>query len=95
MNQSLALAKIKTIIRTYLPDQSYRLFLFGSRVAGYAKPYSDFDIGIAGPRVPQITIGTIKDALEESNLPYKVDVVDFTDVSDTFRVHAEKYSQTL
>ena len=38
-----------SVIRRYLPDPAYRVFLFGSRVTGSGGERSDIDIGIEGP----------------------------------------------
>ncbi|KKU80769.1 hypothetical protein A2875_04845 [Candidatus Gottesmanbacteria bacterium RIFCSPHIGHO2_01_FULL_46_14] len=91
-----ALLFIKKTLRTHLPDPSYRFFLFGSRVTGYARRFSDFDIGIEGETpVSPNTMGVIKEELEESNLPYKVDIVDFSTVDPEFRNLALKHTQYL
>ena len=37
------------IVRRYVPDTAYRVFVFGSRAAGKAHERSDIDIGIEGP----------------------------------------------
>jgi len=77
---------IKQTLRAHLPDPSYRFFLFGSRVIGDAHPYSDFDVGIVGKTpAPSMAMDAIKEELEESNLPVRVDVVDFLKIADSFK----------
>jgi len=77
---------IKEIIFKYLNPKEYRVFIFGSRATGKARKYSDYDIGILGKRpVPSVTKVLIEEALEESDLPFKVDIVDFTEVSERFK----------
>lgn len=87
---------IKQTLRAHLPDPSYRLFLFGSRATGTARRFSDVDVGIEGPKpVSPTALMNIQEALEESDIPYKVDVVDFAQTSDRFRALAKKYALLL
>lgn len=91
-----ALRFIKTTVRKYLPDPSYRFFLYGSRVNGRSRRFSDFDVGVTGKTpVPMHTMNVIKEELEESNLPYTVDIVDFSTVDPEFRTIALKHIQNL
>lgn len=96
MQQDQAITSIRTIVRNHLPDPSYRVFLFGSRATGTARKFSDVDVGILGKKsVPGHVVELIKEDLEESNIPYKVDVVDFTAVDPSFRNLALKHTQSL
>lgn len=80
------LKEIKKIIFRFLDSKRYQVFVFGSRATGKAEKYSDYDIGIIGKKPVQWSVlAKIDDALEESDLPYKVDVVDFSLVSDDFK----------
>lgn len=72
------------ILKSYVPE--YIVWAFGSRVSGTAKPYSDLDIAIiAEEPLPMECMATIKDAFDESDLPIRVDVVDWAATSDSFR----------
>jgi uncharacterized protein len=74
------------VVRRHLPDQSYRVFLFGSRATGTAHPRSDIDIGIEGPEaVPGAVLAAIEDELDEAPTLYTIEIVDFARVSDAFR----------
>ncbi len=77
---------LKQIVRKYLPDESYKTFIFGSHASGKNRKFSDIDLGIVGPipLTPKEYISITND-LEESDLPYRVDLIDFTKVSDKFR----------
>jgi predicted nucleotidyltransferase len=75
----------------FLDQKKYKVFLFGSRVNGQARKFSDVDIGIEGSeRVPFTVMMQIRDAFEESSLPYFVDVVDFHNVDQKFEAVAKK-----
>ena len=78
--------EIKDIIFRFLDPKEYQVFIFGSRVTGRAEKYSDYDVGIWSKKpVPWNILAEIEEMLEESNLPYKVDVVDFSLVSSDFK----------
>ena len=80
-----------SVVRRYVPDPSYRVFLFGSRAAGSAAERSDIDIGIEGPApVPQSALAAIQDELDEAPTLYTIDVVDFTRVPEKFRRVAQQ-----
>jgi predicted nucleotidyltransferase len=78
--------EIKEIIFRFLNPKEYQVFIFGSRATGKAKKYSDYDVGIWGKKpVPSHIMVLIEEAFEESDLPYKVDIVDFSLVSSKFK----------
>jgi len=86
MNDSQAETKIKEILFNNLPTEGYRVFMFGSRAEGKNRRWSDFDIGILGEQEIKVQIlHKIESEFEESDIPYKVDVVDFSKVSDNFK----------
>ncbi|TSC84194.1 MAG: DNA polymerase, beta-like region [Microgenomates group bacterium Gr01-1014_16] len=80
-------AEIRSIIRKHLPDPAYKIFVFGSRAEGDKhRKFSDVDIGILGPTpVPIMMFFDIEDSLENSDIPYIADLVDFSKVSNTFK----------
>jgi predicted nucleotidyltransferase len=74
------------IVRRYVPDPAYRIFLFGSRAEGSARERSDIDIGIEGPNpVPLDALSLIHEELEDAPTLYTIDVVDFSRVPEKFR----------
>jgi predicted nucleotidyltransferase len=78
------LAEVCRILRMHAPGRTVRAF--GSRVQGTAKPFSDLDLAIMGTEPLDFrTYAALKDAFAESNLPFRVDVVDWATTSDTFR----------
>jgi len=59
---------------------------FGSRVSGTAKEYSDLDLAIIGEeKLPRRVKMLLREAFEESDLPFRVDIVDYNAISDSFR----------
>ena len=76
---------VKSILRKYLPE--YEVWAFGSRVHGRSlKKFSDLDlVVITDESVNSITYADIKEAFSESDLPFKVDIVDWSKITDNFR----------
>ena len=88
VNQKIKKAEkeIKKIIFRFLNPKEYQIFIFGSRATRKAKKFSDYDIGIFGKKsVSFETLGLIDEAFENSDLPYIINVVDFSMVSSKFR----------
>ena len=78
------LAEVRQILQLQIPERTVRVF--GSRVNGTAKPFSDLDLVVMGD-VPLDfrQLAALKDAFAESNLPFRVDVVDWATTSAEFR----------
>lgn len=88
--------KVRSMLLDHLSKTGYRIFLFGSRVTDHHHPYSDIDIGIEGPRrVPRELMVKMEEVLEESDLPVKVDIVDFSRVTPEFSQIAKKTMRQL
>ena len=77
--------QVLTILRAYTPANA-RVFAFGSRVAGRVKPYSDLDLVIdSGEALPMADYINLKEAFTESDLPWKVDILDWHTLGAAFR----------
>ncbi|MBN2267332.1 MAG: nucleotidyltransferase domain-containing protein [Candidatus Babeliaceae bacterium] len=76
--------QIYTIVRRHFPQA--RIYLFGSRATHKNRPGSDIDIAIDnGSTVDFATLLKVWGELDESNIPYKVDLVDLQASSESFR----------
>lgn len=83
------LSEIKQIIYHSLDKKKYKAFIFGSRVIGRARKFSDIDIGIMGKRsLGEDILVKLKQDFEDSDIPYTVDVIDFSTVSSRFTKEA-------
>ncbi len=74
-----------SILERHLPG--VEVWAFGSRVHGEnLKPFSDLDLALITrePLAP-LAWAELKDAFSESELPFKVDLVDWATTSDKFR----------
>ncbi len=68
----------------------YKAVIFGSRIQGTAKKYSDIDIALIGSnKIDWRKIESIKDIFSESDLPMIVDVIDYNSVSDSFKMRID------
>ncbi len=74
--------KIKNIISKYIEEKD-RVFIFGSSVRN--DKYNDIDVGILASENRNIKIYLINEELENSTIPYKIDVIDFNKVEDDFK----------
>ena len=69
---------------------------FGSRVKGDAKPSSDLDLAIIGmERTDFSSLLRLKDDFAESDLPFRVDVLDWHRTDAGFRTIIRESSETL
>ena len=75
---------VKKIIKKHLPSCEVRVF--GSRVMGTAKKYSDLDIAIVTEKnIPEDILYSLKEDFGRSDLPFRVDVLDWHMISDKFK----------
>ncbi|MBN1972950.1 MAG: nucleotidyltransferase domain-containing protein [Sedimentisphaerales bacterium] len=83
------LDEIKQILADKVPDCEVRVF--GSRIEGKAKKFSDLDLALVGKdKLDWRKIELLKDAFSASDIPIIVDVIDFNAISDEFRKIIEK-----
>ena len=69
---------------------------FGSRVDGGAVAGSDLDLVLEGDRTLDWRVmARLKDAFEESSLPFRVDVLDWHALPEHFRQNILKKRETL
>lgn len=63
-----------------------RLILFGSRARGNPHPASDIDLAVVAPRpIPGYLLATARQALEDSAVPFNVDLLDYAALSPAMR----------
>lgn len=75
---------VKSILSKYVPHVEVRAF--GSRVNGTAKKHSDLDLAImTSEPLPIQVMADIKHAFSESDLPFKVDVLDWSATGKNFQ----------
>jgi predicted nucleotidyltransferase len=81
-----SIQKVKAAVLQAFKDEDVRVILFGSRARGNAHCTSDIDIGILPhSSCDRKKIAALRAELEEMNIPYTVDLVDLSAVSEDFR----------
>ena len=78
------LKTVRHILAEHVPACEVRAF--GSRVTCSAKDYSDLDLAVVGvTALDRSTLARLKEAFEESDLPIRVDVLDWQGISESFQ----------
>ena len=80
---------VRQILQKHVPHLG--VWAFGSRAGRRAKPYSDLDLAIITDQpLPLAIQAALADDFSESDLPWKVDVVDWATTSAAFREIIER-----
>lgn len=89
-----ALDAVLNMLARHVPDREIRVM--GSRVSGQAKCFSDLDLVVMGDEPLDLrTLGQLRDAFDDSNLPFAVDIVEWASSSDAFRRIIDEQAQPL
>ncbi|HLA47682.1 MAG TPA: nucleotidyltransferase domain-containing protein [Nitrospinota bacterium] len=82
---------LKELVINSLKDEKVKIILFGSRSRRDDYPASDVDIGIIpSGQIDKRSITILREKIERLNIPYKVDIVNFSEVSPDFKREALK-----
>ena len=80
------LDRVRSIVLERLAGRPARVYLFGSWATGTRRRSSDIDVAIETPApLPAGVLAGLREALEESTIPYRVEVVDLADAGPAFR----------
>lgn len=85
IGQNPYLSEIADLLRPLLAGVSCRVYLFGSRATGTAQPGSDVDVAVDADEDVTTLLSQARFVLEESTVPYKVDLVDLRRTDAAFR----------
>lgn len=85
------LARVRAVVARHLAPYDVRVYLFGSHATGKANEQSDVDVAV-DPRepLPPGILARLREALEESTIPCRVDVVDLNDAGAEFRARVRR-----
>ncbi len=87
---------IREVVGRFLDPQQFSVFIFGSESSGTADRCSDIDLGILGPApVPGAVIQRIRDELETLRTLRAFDVVDLSQVDESFKTKALSHAEQL
>lgn len=71
------------LLRTYLPDTE--VWIYGSRANWTSHPVSDLDMVVFSSTDQSRRVSDLKDALEESSLPFRVDMFEWDEIPEGFK----------
>ena len=72
-----------SLLVQYLPDTT--VWAYGSRVTGHSRPWSDLDLVLFSRLEQKHRISLLKEALDESNLSFRVDLFEWDTLPDSFK----------
>lgn len=76
--------ELKYSVLDSLKNEDARVYFFGSRARGEGRRSSDVDLAVdGGGRDISFSLALLREKLEESSCPYRVDVVDMNRAGDT------------
>lgn len=76
---------VRETLATYLLA-GVQVWAFGSRAKGASRDYSDLDLALSGDGpLPEAVLSDLAEAFDESDLPWKVDLLDWARTSEEFR----------
>ena len=78
-------AIVRAILAQHLPP-GVSIAVFGSRATGKSRRYSDLDLAVQGEGpLPPSLLADLAEAFDESDLPWKVDLIDWAAATEGFR----------
>ena len=81
---------VREVLAQYLPA-GFAVRVFGSRGRGAPKPYSDLDLALDGDAPLSLAaLADLAEAFSQSDLPFKVDIVDLRSVGPALRAAIER-----
>ena len=75
-NKIATIEELREFLKEFFRGKEAEVYLFGSRARGDASPSSDIDLAIVSDQDLSEDLTMLREILEESLLPYKVDLVD-------------------
>ncbi len=75
---------VKSVFKNIIPEVN--IWVFGSRIKNNAKKHSDLDLVLIGKeKIDQETIDLLNNKFSESDLPFIVDIIDWNNITDSFK----------
>ncbi len=79
---------ILALLERHLPDTE--AWVYGSRLKGTSRPQSDLDMVVFATPGQKRAVSDLREAFEESNLPFRVDLFVWDEVPESFRGQIEE-----
>ncbi|WP_221928602.1 nucleotidyltransferase family protein [Balnearium lithotrophicum] len=77
---------LKRFLKEFFKNEQVNIYLFGSRAREDNTPFSDVDIGFLADHDISDKLVLLREVLEESNFPYKVDLVDLSSNGELLKI---------
>lgn len=78
------LSIVQDILSRHIPQ--HIVLVYGSRVQGRAKQFSDLDLAVCGSQPLSFSErANLEEAFSESDLPFTVDIIDWCDLDNSFK----------
>ena len=92
MNQAIDISAsqrktILELLEKYLPNTT--AWVYGSRVKWTSRPQSDLDLVVFATPEQNRKVSDLREAFEESNLPFRVDLFVWDELAEQFRSQIE------
>ena len=85
---------VRRLLAQHVPEME--VWAFGSRVQGNPKPHSDLDLALVSERpLPVDRLARLSHVFEESDLPFRVDLVELSKVVPAFRAIIEQQHEVI
>jgi len=83
--------QIRDVIARHLKGYRFELYLYGSQCTQESSRTSDIDVGLlAMTPLPTGLLSKIREELEESRIPYPVDLIDLSRSTPGFLKHVKE-----
>ena len=84
---------ILALLQRHLPDTA--AWVYGSRAKWTSRPQSDLDLVVFATQEQRRGVGNLREAFDESDLPFRVDLFVWDEVPETFRDQIEAEHSVL
>lgn len=84
---------LKSLLHRFLPGVT--VWAYGSRVTGQSRPASDLDLVVFTDSGQAAFVSELREAFEESNLPFRVDLFEWENLPDSFKANIQARNVVL
>lgn len=84
------ITQLVEIIARVVGDEEATVYVFGSRARTTSRPSSDIDLAVKARQKGALLVSRMREALEESTIPYTADVVDLATCDDALTASVQE-----
>ena len=89
MKREEVLQQVRAVVASVAEQANVQVYLFGSWARGEERVTSDIDLALEGEEASEMAM-QLREALEESDIPYRVDVVNLMEASPKLLANVRK-----